>query len=199
MLILIVLYVMLISVAEYFLLVKYIKIDVSKRFYVLFCTGCALSEAAAVILQIKQPNLLYNYSIIIFLGLLECLAIEDIVSMKLDRILLYILAFTGIAVSFTVPDAVFWKIILVAATISAVLLIFSVLSKEAVGKGDVICIGAAALCFSFSNAFNMVIYTFFSSLVYGIVKVIMKKMTVKQDMPFIPFLVIGIFITLTLS
>ena len=116
--------------------------------------------------------------------------------MNIDKLLSWILLIVGVITSFFVPLGTFWKIIAFSGIIALVMYLFSVKSKESVGKGDVICVTAATLCFSFNNVFSLMIYTLLASLIFGIVQVVMKKINAKEGMPFAPFIVLGILLTL---
>lgn len=187
---------LLLIVADFFLLGKFLKIDKGKKLYILFAVKAIVNIAGCLLLAWKCPNTVYSYMMICFISLLTLISIEDAHTMKIDKLFSWILLALGALTSFSVPDTVFWKVIAFSAVIGLIMYLFSVKSKEAVGKGDVICVMAATMCFSFNNVFSMMIYTLLSSLVFGIIQLIMKKINMKQGMPFVPFLVLGICLTL---
>ena len=186
----------LLIIADFFLIEKFLKIKKEKKFYLLFIIKAIINMVYYVLLIWKCSNTVYSYLMMCFISLLALISIEDAISMKIDKLLSLILLAIGTVTSFFVPSGCFWKIIIFAGIIALVMYLFSVKSKEAVGKGDVICVTAATLCFTFNNVFSMMIYTLLASLVFGIVQLAMKKINTKQGMPFAPFIVLGIFLTL---
>lgn len=187
---------LILSVLEYFVLDKYFKIEKDKKFYIIYVSGVLANIAATVVLSLKFSDIVYSCLMLVYISLLFVIGSEDILKRRIDAILSLILVLLGIVISFFVPNGVFWKIILFSLIISAVMYLFAVKSNEAVGKGDVICIGAATLCFTFDNVFPLMIYTLIICLVYGLIQLLCKKIDVKQGMPFVPFLVVGMILTL---
>lgn len=182
--------------ADFFLIEKYLKIKRERKFYVLFTLKVIVNIVSYVLLIWKCSNTAYGYLMMLFISLLALISIEDAIRMKIDKLLSLILLTIGAVTSFFVPYGSFWKNIIFAGIIALVMYLFSVKSKEAVGKGDVICVTAATLCFTFNNVFSLMIYTLLASLVFGLVQLAMKKINTKQGMPFAPFIVLGIFLTL---
>lgn len=185
--------------AGYIVCTKYLKTDKNPKFYVLSAVSGVLVAACGVVMQIKQPNMIYNYLCVVFLGVLSCLAIEDMQGKQVDKILSLVLAVLGMVTAFFVPDYQFWKVILFTVVLTFILYILSIKSGDAVGKGDVICIGAATLCFNFANVFSLMIGTLMMCLIYGIIQIAMKKIDRKQGIAFVPFLMWGMVLTLITS
>lgn len=188
---------LLLTVADYFVLLRYLKVEKNKKFYGLYAAKIMLQGSAMFVLS-RHADTAYNALMMVHLSLLALIAIEDAISMQIDRLLSMLLLALGTVTALFVPGGTAWKIMLFAAVLSGVMYLFSVKSNDAVGKGDVICVGACALCFSFQNVFALMIYTLLSCLLYGTIQVLCKKISAKQGIPFIPFLVIGTMLTIAL-
>lgn len=182
------------SATDFFLIKKYLK--TGKNFYMMFTFKVFVNIASCLLLMQKYVNTAYSYFMLCFIWLSALVGVEDMYSMKIDKLLCLILLVVGTSTSFFVPGGKFWEIIAFSGIIAVILYLFSVRSKEAVGKGDVICITAATLCFTFGNVFSFLIYTLFADLVFGLFRLARKKITMKQGMPFVPFMVLGVFLTL---
>lgn len=186
----------LLTISDFFMIEKYLKIKKERKLYVLFAIKTIVNILSYILLMWKYSNTVYSYSMLCFISLLSLISIEDVCSMKIDKFLSLALLVIGMITSFFVPGGSFWKIIIFAGIIAMVMYLFSVKSKEAVGKGDVICVTAVALCFTFNNVFSLMIYTLLTCLAFGLIQVAIKKINAKQGMPFVPFIVLGIFLTI---
>lgn len=185
--------------AECLVCAKYLKTEKNLKTGVVYGLYTAFSAAAVIVLHLKHPNAVYNYLCVAFLGILKCLALEDMQKTEIDKILSVILLMFGFIIAFFVPSGTAWKIMLFTAILMLLMYLFHIKSKDALGKGDVICIGAATLCFTFENVFSLMIYTLVSCLIYGIIQVLLKKISAKQGIAFVPFLVIGIIMTFIIN
>jgi prepilin signal peptidase PulO-like enzyme (type II secretory pathway) len=70
--------------------------------------------------------------------------------------------------------------------------------NESIGSGDVKFMAAAGLYLGFAGAFSVMLYGSFLVFLAGIILWLMKKVSLKSELPFIPFLYIGILISIFL-
>lgn len=71
------------------------------------------------------------------------------------------------------------------------ILIVSKISKQ-VGMGDVKVIAIMSLLFGLNSMFSIMFYALMISLIYGVAYIKLKKKNMKEEIPFIPFLLIGV-------
>ena len=189
---------LVLAIVDYFMLTKYLQIKCDRKTLVLLVCGTVLNAITDVWI-VQNKGLAYALLMDIFVNLLIVMGIEDSSSKQIDSKLSVMSLALGIIISFFVPDSDFWKIIVISAVIGLALYLISKKSKEAIGKGDVICITATTLCFSLSNVFACIIYSLLICMIYGVIQLLRKKIDKKQSIPFIPFLILGILVTLILA
>lgn len=73
----------------------------------------------------------------------------------------------------------------------------SKISKQ-VGMGDVKVIAIMSILFGLNSMFSIMFYALIISLIYGIVYIKLKKKNMKEEIPFIPFLLIGVVLNIGL-
>ena len=189
-------YVLFLCITEYFCMRYYLKIPNGKKLYIMCGAGITVLLISVIVPGIKGSVSLYNGMFLTFISILLLLGAEDLQEMQIDKTMLIVLWATGIVTAFTVPEGVVWKILLFSFILTAVIYLISVKSGESVGKGDVFAIGAVSMCFTFNNVFSCMIYSLLPCLVFGIMRVIVKKDDKNQKIPFIPFLVFGMVMNL---
>ena len=86
--------------------------------------------------------------------------------------------------------------VLGGVAVGIVLYIFSIISKEMLGKGDALMIMAVGVYLGFSNTLLLVwISSIIAALVGGIYLLVTKK-NIREEIPFVPFLLTGYSIML---
>jgi len=72
-------------------------------------------------------------------------------------------------------------------------------SRKGLGGGDVKFMAAAGLYLGLSSTISAIFYGTVLAALFGIVLILLKKITRKDKMPLAPFLLVGIMITLLLT
>lgn len=129
---------------------------------------------------------------ITLIGFLGFFAYEDIKEKQISNKILIIMLvvgiiFAGISLNFSVIVSS----IMCALITGAITYLTSLISRGGLGKGDVILLTITAL---FIGDLSMVYIVFLSLLamfLFTIVALLMKKITVKSKLPYVPFLLIG--------
>lgn len=76
-------------------------------------------------------------------------------------------------------------------SIGIILLVISLLTEEKLGRGDAFYLIALGVFLEFSRMICMCMISFFTVAIFGIIMMIMKKMTKKSKVPFLPFITLG--------
>lgn len=158
-------------------------------------SGILAAIALYVIFVTKNMFSSYSYTLMTFTAVLALIAAEDIETLKIDRIMVCILFAAGTVTAFCTGGGV-WRIMLFSLFLTFILYIFSVKSNESVGKGDALCMGAVSLCFTFNNVFACMIYSLLTCLIFGLIQMVVKRTDKKCRLPFTPFLIIGMIMTI---
>lgn len=156
----------------------------------------AVEVISSLTLAYKMGIRVYCVLVLVYIAVLGYISAEDLAERQIGQAELCVLGFTGLVISFFIPETRFWLPILTAGIVGMALYLVSKKSKEAIGKGDVFCVALTALCFDLNGFFSVVVYALAIGLVYGIAGVIFRKKGMKQEIPFAPCLVIGIVLTL---
>lgn len=122
-----------------------------------------------------------------------------------NRWLLYILsgrAVLFLAEMFFFPALIFenLKFILLGGGVSgAIFFLAYVLSRHAVGMGDVKLVAVIGMCLGFGSTYLVMLLSLILSALYGGIQVIRKKKSMKDEIAFGPFLAVGTLIVLLIG
>lgn len=134
----------------------------------------------------------YITKCIALIGFLGFFTYEDIKEKQISNRILIAMLVTGIifvCISFDI--GVIISSFICALITGAVTYLTSLISRGGLGKGDVILLTITAL---FIGDLSMVYIVFLSLLamfLFTLVALLMKKITVKSKLPYVPFLLIG--------
>lgn len=187
-------YAIIMCIIEYALIRFQLKFE-HKKLYISIAVAIAAISVFTTVLIIKDVTKIYSYGLLSFFSILLYLAVEDAVTMKIDKIAVIVLLAVGCIVSFCIPDVNIIEVIIFTLILTVVMSILSIKSKEGIGKGDVLCVCALSLCFTMNNVFSCMIYSLLMSMIYSIVQICRKKQNKKTPIPFIPFMVLGMIVT----
>jgi prepilin signal peptidase PulO-like enzyme (type II secretory pathway) len=86
-----------------------------------------------------------------------------------------------------------------SAGIFIVFFLISLLTKEKIGMGDVKLIGVISLFVEGSNIFYVLFFSLIMIFIFSIGGLLLKKVNLKTQLPFVPFLTAGVVVFLILS
>ncbi len=152
-----------------------------------------LFTALAILLVyiLKVPN--YYIQVIDLLISIIIIAIIDAKSHRIPNYMTISLLISQIVAAFCISNAYFdiWNI-LISGVILGVLILVSKISKEQIGMGDVKLIVVINLIYGLSFTIYSLIISLLVMLLSIIPFMIMKKINLKSQIPFAPFLTIGV-------
>lgn len=125
--------------------------------------------------------------LIIFYGLT---AFDDIRTKQVRILEIIVFGILGIIVN------VIWPVksvesIICGLLVGLVLYIFSILTKEKIGKGDCFIIMVSGLYLGFIDVLILIWISSFLALIYGLIKIKKLKKDSSYEIPFVPFLLSG--------
>ena len=168
---------------------KYIFILLSAIIIGLCCTVCVLKGTSSV----------YASFLVVLTGVLNIITVFDIKTKFIPSILLIVLNILGFAAMFFVAESLFIKNLIGAWTIVGLCFLLGRKVKGGIGSGDLLCMGALMMSTDFSGMMNFMFASLFSSMIFGIICLITKKHTLKSEIPFAPFMLIGYMSTIIFS
>ncbi len=152
-----------------------------------------LFAALAILLVyiLKVPN--YYIQVIDLLISIIIIAIIDAKSHTIPNYMTISLLVSQIVAAFCISNTYFdiWNI-LISGVILGILMLVSKISKEQIGMGDVKLIVVINLIYGLSFAIYSLIISLLVMLLSIIPFMIMKKINLKSQIPFAPFLTIGV-------
>lgn len=163
---------------------------------------------ALAFLAMKRSSLestgLLNYVVLICLGYV--VAIEDIRDLRVPNVLLLVMlaAWAMIRIPAVFMDMEIGLLGLVDSLLGAVtggglFLLVYVISRKGLGGGDVKFMAVSGLYLGFAGILPTMLIGSVTSTVYGLVMIALKKMKRTDEMPLVPFLYVGMIVTLFLS
>lgn len=135
--------------------------------------------------------MLYVVWSLIFLGI--CAAI-DLKEQKVSSRLCFVNATVALLFHIVLQD-MSWQDILLGMILGAVFYVISVLTNESIGKGDGIVIFTLGSILGMRTSFQIVVWALISCAVFSIGGMIIKRLSLKSRIPFVPFLFVGCVIT----
>lgn len=89
--------------------------------------------------------------------------------------------------------------IIAAVLVGIVLYIFSILSKEKIGKGDALIVMVSGLYLGFTNVLILLWISSLLALIFGLITIKKLKVDSNYEIPFVPFLMSGFLIMYAIS
>lgn len=186
-------------VIKYFnLFEKYMYEEVNKNIYILITALIVFNLIWGYILFTKFGFILYYFSIYLLINILLIIAIIDYKTKYIPDILILVLLALGMWTMFVIPDVSFYNPLLTSIILFLVLLIANKVSKDSIGMGDVKLIPVISLFLGFSNIFSVIFISLLLSLIFGVILIIKDKKDIKTEIPFVPFIFIGVLLNLLL-
>lgn len=139
---------------------------------------------------------LYYFSLMFLINIVMCISIIDYRTRYIPNILLLIMFALGALTIFIIPGVSFINSIITATALFLILVLVNRLSKNEIGMGDVRIISIIALFLGYYRVSAVIFISLLISFVYGIVIVIKNKQNLKTEIPFAPFIFIGLVINL---
>jgi prepilin signal peptidase PulO-like enzyme (type II secretory pathway) len=133
------------------------------------------------------------YGIWTGLFLLIC-SITDLKEKKIYSPICFLNAFVGLIVNF-ITQNIPWTEIFLGIMLGGVFFCISVFTKESIGKGDAIVIFALGSINGIKESFEILVWALMLCAVISTVCLAIKKIRLKNSIPFIPFLFAGAVIT----
>lgn len=145
----------------------------------------------------------FSGSIIIYITigcLLIIYTIQDIRYKKI-KIIYAIVAIPFLLLGIMLSEQRDFILRIMGVATGGMLYIFSILSREQLGKGDAIVLGITGFGLGFWNNLGFMLLGLLSAAVYSIVRMIIKGFRRKERIPLMPFLLMGygfmMFLTLS--
>lgn len=132
----------------------------------------------------------------IMLNLLLIMSVTDMIEKMVYDMHFYIFLLFGAVSAFFQTESSFWMHYIVFGVVFGILFLVS-RKREDIGMADIRTIAAMALFFPLSQWMETIILSLLSALIYGVVCLILKRITIKNEIAFIPFLLLGTLLELT--
>lgn len=159
--------------------------------------GAAVAGATtAAVIRFAYGEGVYSILFNLAMNIILVLAVEDIISKSISNIVISVGIIVGIVTSFFVPDTTFFLVIARTAVIVSILTLVSIKTKQAIGMGDVLCMGIISLCTTLTDFMGHMITGLFFSLIYSVVAMILKKKNMKTEIALLPFLFVGVTVNI---
>lgn len=129
--------------------------------------------------------------IVSVMGLIIC-SVTDIKTKRIYILPCLLMIIFGTAVN--VRDE--WQNYIAGIGIGLLLFLFSITTKQAIGYGDALTILSLGCLIRSADIFHIVFLAFVLVIICGIIGGIRKKISLKSELPFVPFLLISEIIIL---
>lgn len=150
------------------------------------------------ILALKYGQSLYSFYYSSLFTLLLIMAYIDLEHMIIDNKIHLFILLIGIGLASFSPLALLARII-GALSVSLILLLTTLLTKGGIGGGDIKLMAVSGFALGFRSIFFAFIIGLFSSSIAGLIIVRARKENLKMEIPFGPFLGLGIILAILLS
>ena len=127
------------------------------------------------------------FGLVCFYGLT---AIDDIRTKKVKVLEIVIFGLAGVLLNFIYKPHSFMSLA-GGVMVGALLYVFSVLTKEKIGKGDALIIMVSGLYLGFMNTVILLWLSSLIAAVSGLIVVKRNSSTKDVEIPFVPFLLVG--------
>lgn len=124
------------------------------------------------------------------IGLLGLCSIEDIVKKQVHVTVVCLFGILGVLIHLRYGN-LSWQDMLMGAGIGVVLYIVSILSREKIGKGDALIVGAMGVYLGFWPTMAVLWVASFFVAVIGVVFMIWGDKSKNYEMAFVPFLLVA--------
>ena len=145
----------------------------------------------ALIALLRNINGMYTALLFIIVAIMNIIVDSDLKTQYISNLLLIVLNSVCLVAAFFVPNGNIFVSIIVAWAITGICFLIGKKSKGSIGTGDLFCMSGLMMSTSFTGLMNFIFMSLFSGTVYGLVSLILKKKTLKTEIPFAPFLLIG--------
>jgi prepilin signal peptidase PulO-like enzyme (type II secretory pathway) len=153
---------------------------------------------------VVYEKIIYLTTLSIIFGVLGYIAYKDFKTMEIDNLtslvlMLFLIVITVIL--FFIPSYKDWAYqkLLGAVILGSIFQLIVLLTKEkGLGQGDVRLAIISGILVGMDNLVPWLYITIFSALIYGLVLAKKKKKFKGLKIPFVPFMVLGIIITLVM-
>lgn len=142
---------------------------------------------------------MYGAVKIVLTALTALIAVCDIREMCIPSVLLLALNAVGAVSSFFIPEYFCVKALACTWIIAGVCFFAGKKCKNSIGNGDIFCMSGLMMSMSFSQMMSFLFLSLFAALIYGIAQILLKKKTMKSELPFTPFLLMGYLILMLFS
>lgn len=136
-------------------------------------------------------NLLSN---IIIIAILAVASLIDIRKKIIPDTLIIIGSIIGIVMLFLNTEITYISVLAGVVIVGGILLIISLVSEGALGMGDVKLIACLALFIGLEKLIGTLFVSFIASGLIGLIFLIRSKKNAKKELPFAPFLLLGLLV-----
>lgn len=164
-----------------------------------FCILIFIMFFAVNIIMILYCGYLFRFVILynLIMLMLGFLSLWDIREKEIPAVAIYILAVFCMVMMLINPYCNIINNVVTGILFSGIIGLAYKLTKEKIGLGDVEVLCAMAFAFGYPNLFNMLFISMISSVIFGIMLIVLKKATIKTEIPFLPFIFIGYILNIT--
>lgn len=149
----------------------------------LFCSGVDYTAPPLAVSRVFLVNVLFLQ------------AATDVKEKNVYSIHFCFLLGGGLISAFFLPQSSFWEVYLIFFALLAILSLASK-KREDLGGADSRTISVVALYFAFSQWVEIMITSLGIALLYGVILMVGKKQSLKTEIPFMPFLLVGVMLEL---
>jgi prepilin signal peptidase PulO-like enzyme (type II secretory pathway) len=163
--------------------------------YLLFAGVVNLWAFGALLASDVNTPLKVSYFLLV--NGLFLMTVTDLREQQVYDLHFIILLLVGLISAFFQAKTPFWLMYLTFFIIFGVLFIISKINSS-LGQGDSRMIACMSLFFPFSSWLEIMLVSLGVAMIYGLIGVAAKKKTMQTEFPFMPFLLIGVLLELTI-
>lgn len=152
------------------------------------------------IFLLMKENTVYlkNFTIIGTLLSLYGISLIDCRDGIIDKYLLFAMFSCSIFSLVTFDVMLIINSVIASIALGSIMLIIAKISKG-IGGGDVKMVYVMAFSLGFKLAYATIVYSLFFAILYSVVAIIAKKMTMKSEVKYAPFLFIGLLLSIVVG
>lgn len=157
---------------------------------------CFFSILYAVIYFIKLDISALFFEMTILQIFLVVLSIEDIKEKMIsDKYILCVLV-NSIIFRIILFDLMnFINGVITGMVIALMIVLVKKVFKQKIGMGDLKLLAALSITYGYAGMINVLFFSIIIAMLYGIVMMILKKKNKNSEIPFVPFVSLGCFLT----